>query len=643
MSGICGIFNLDGTPVSPDLLHKMAEGAAHRGPDGMHYWISDNIGLAHLALHVTPESVRENQPLLSRDGQLCLTADARLDNRPELIEILTARSHLLEKEPTDADLILTAYQCWGADCPVHLVGDFAFAIWDARQQRLLCVRDARGVKPLHHSRFGQTFCFASEVGQVIEHPGVPRRLDEIAVADILTRNFHDEEWTLFRDVRRLPPAHRLIANTNRIRLERYWDLAPSARIRYRRDEEYVAHFLHLFRRAVEDRLRTRAKVVGIAMSGGLDSCSIAAVAQRMLSGKGGSPRLVAYSFAFDKLKDCDERAYSQRMADELGVEIEYMPAEQFWFLREPVSLWPNLESPCLWFEYVTRRLLGRLRDREGRVLLSGEGGDGLLRGTPLSYGDRFQRGQIGVLREILRYAKDRRRPCHRFLYRCLARPLIPDIVVDSVRRLTGRTRQPDIPEWISLAFAERIGLVQRLIARPQRVSRTPGRQRLYERTAVLTGEGRAVSWHDHVAGRHGVEARHPFLDRRLLEFVWSIPQEQLFRAGQNRVLHRRAMAGILPETIRAREDKTIFDSFVAFSLRDKEAAKVRNLLEAPLLGKIGAVIPEKLRLVLEEYLAGKGAIPVGIIFPTIVLELWLRKGYIIRDGGLPGSCLHSPE
>ncbi len=629
MSGICGIFNLDGAPVSPTQLHKMTEAAAHRGPDGIHYWIDHNIGLAHLALHVTPESVRENQPLLSRDGQLCLTADARVDNRPELIEILTAKGYLLDKEPTDADLILTAYQCWGADCPVHLVGDFAFAIWDARERRLLCVRDARGVKPLHYSQLNRTFCFASEVGQVIEHPGVPRRLDEIAVADILTRNFHDEEWTLFRDVRRLPPAHRLIANANGIRLQRYWDLAPSARIRYRRDEEYAAHFLHLFRRAVEDRLRTRAKVVGIAMSGGLDSCSIAAVAQRMLSGKGGSPRLVAYSYAFDNLKDCDERAYSQRMADELGVEIEYIPAEQFWFLREPVSLWPNLESPHLWFESATRHLLGRLRDRGGRVLLTGEGGDGLLRGTPLSQGDRLRRVEIGVLREIARYARDKRRPYHRLLYGYLARPLIPDVVVESLRRLLGRTTQPHIPEWISPTFTKGTRLAERLAVRLPRVSRSPSRQRFYERTIVLSAEGRAVSWHDHAAARHSLEARHPFLDRRLLEFVWSIPPEQLFRAGQHRALHRRAMAGILPETIRLREDKTIFDSFVALSLREKEAGKVRELLKSPMLGKIGAVNPEKLRLEFEDHFTGRATTPVGILIPPIVLELWLRRYYTL--------------
>lgn len=628
MSGICGIYNLDGAPVDPGVLRKMAEAASHRGPDGIRYWMNGNIGLAHLALHVTPESVREKQPLLSRDGLICLTADARMDNRPELIESLTAKGYLLDKEPTDADLILTAYECWGVKCSVHILGDFAFAVWDDRKQQLLCVRDACGVRSLHYSQVGKTLCFASELEQILQHPGVPRRLDEMAMADHLTTNFYDRASTMFLDVRRLPPAHRLIASRAGFRLQRYWDIDPSARTTYHHDEEYAAHFLHLFRRAVEDRLRTRAKVVGIAMSGGLDSCSIAAVAQKSLSTNCGSPRLAAYSWVFDQLKDCDERAYSRAMAEELGVEIEYIPAERFWFLREPVPLRPSLESPFLWNELLVRQMLARFKERGGRVMLTGEGGDSLLRGTRHSiYADRLLRGHIGALWELARHTRQKGRRYHRLLYTHIARPLVPDAVVRWFRRLVGGHMSSQVPDWIAPGFAKRIGLAERLASPPvPRRFASLARQDIY-RLAVALGVGPAIYWYENEVARFGLEASHPFLDRRLVEFVLSIPPEQLFRGERRKLVLRQAMAGILPEDIRQRRDKTMFDSFAGLSLREKQVEQINRLLKAPLLGNMGIVDAERLRSVYEDYRAG-GEVKAAItLFPPITLELWLRNYY----------------
>jgi len=638
VSGICGIFNRDGAPVDPDMLRKMAESAAHRGPDGIRYWTNGNVGFAHLALHVTPESVRERQPLLSSDGLVCLAADARVDNRQELIEVLGPRGYLREKDPTDADLILAAYSCWGAECPVHILGDFAFAVWDGRKQQIFCARDACGVKPLHYSRVNQTLCFASELQQILQNPEIPRRLDEVAMADHLTVNFYDQGSTMFLDVRRLPPAHRLTATRAGIRLKRYWDIDPSARTVYRRDEDYAAHFLHLFRRAVADHLRTRGKAVGITMSGGLDSCSIAAVSQHMLSANGDSPGLIAYSYAFDRLRDCDERGYSRAMADELGVEIEYIPAERFWFLREPVVLRPSLESPALWFESTTRHAMMRLRERGGRVLLTGEGGDSLLWGSPLIWADRLLQGHIGVLWDLARRAGRQGRPYHRLLYAQIARPLLPDCINQALRRLIGRNKPSRVPEWISLGFGRRIGLAERLAHPPvTRHFRNMARQDIYE-FAITLGAGPGIYWYDNTAARFGLEARHPFWDRRLLEFILSIPPEQLFRGECRKLLLRRAMAGILPDVIRLRKDKTIFNSFADLSLRDKEADQVKGLLKAPLLGKMGIVDADRLRSAYERYRAGKKGNWALTLFPTIVLELWLKRYYDMFENS---SCRKS--
>ena len=440
MSGIVVVFNLDGAPVDPGLLGRMAEAAAYRGPDGIRYRIDGNVGLAHLALNSTPESLQELQPLLSADGVLCLTADARVDNRDELCSTLTTSGYLRGKDATDADLILAAYRCWGEACPEHIIGDFAFAVWDGREQRLFCARDPFGIKPLHYSQVGSILCVASEAQQILQHPGVPRRLDEVAMADHLVNNCDDEERTMFLDVRRVPPGHRLIATRAGLRTERYWDIDPRVDIRYGRDSEYEAHFLALFQRAVADRLRSSGPVVGVTMSGGMDSTSIAAVAQRILAAGDGGSRLVAYSYAFDTLAECDERIYSRAVADQAGFEIAYIDAERFWLLDDPVAFEPSLETPFMSWESLERHMLGRLRAQGGRAILTGHGGDSLLAGTPLVCTDRLLRGDLSGFRELAEHARYRQVPYRRLLYTYALRPLIPEAADRLLRRLTGRRR-----------------------------------------------------------------------------------------------------------------------------------------------------------------------------------------------------------
>ncbi len=147
MSGICGMINFDGAQLEPSHLERMIEAASHRGPDGIGCWCMGPVGFAHLALYTTPESQGEYQPLVRAQQELLLTADVRLDNRQDLTETLTTKGHGGLEHVTDADLILAAYQCWDSDCAAHLIGDFAFAIWDAPKQRLFSRARRHGHAP----------------------------------------------------------------------------------------------------------------------------------------------------------------------------------------------------------------------------------------------------------------------------------------------------------------------------------------------------------------------------------------------------------------------------------------------------------------------------------------------------------------
>ncbi len=624
MSGLCGLIDFGGRPIAPEALAAMADAAAYRGPDGIRHRVAGAAGFAHLALASTPEAVGELQPLTSPDGAVLLVADARLDNRRELIELLD-----VEDSAGDGELLLAAYLRWGSSCPERLLGDFAFAVWDATRRELLCACDALGVKPLHYAQCGSLLCFGSEAQQVLRHPAVPGRLDELSLGLYLCGELHLEPGrTLFDSVRRLPAAHRLVASPRGVRIERYWDVDPEKRTVYRRDEDYADHVADLLRRVVSDRLRASGEVVGVAMSGGLDSTSVAALAQQAL-GTNGAPRVLALSFAFDRLRDCDERRYTDVMAQELGLEMDYIPAEQHWALGDPEIWRPGLESPLMGWDGCWAELCRRLRARGARVVMTGTGGDEMFGGVLVL--DRiWRRWWLGEAARILRRARRRGSSVPATLYRYWISRLLPAWADRGLRSVLGKSSPPPaVPAWLSPSFVRRSGLgewFERQTA-PSRPSASPRGLR-----QIVRHPG--AYWTDRTAARFGLEARHPFLDRRLAEFLLSIPLTRLIDVDVYKRLLRRAMAGTLPDAVRLRPDKSQLGSFMDFSLREKEAAQVESLMRSPVAAELGLVDGEKLRNAFRQYRDGPPDADNRRLWYALTVELWLRHHHDFLELGV---------
>jgi len=193
MSGIAGLLRTDGGPVGRHEAERMITALAHRGPDGVGTWNAGPAALAHAALWTTPQARRARQPLVDDAGYV-ITADARLDNRRDLLAELGPT----DRAPgavSDAELILRAYVRWGEDCAPKLIGDFAFAIWDISRRRLFCARDHIGVKPFYYHATPTLFLFASEIKALLTSPAVPYRLDPQRVADHLAGFFDDRVST----------------------------------------------------------------------------------------------------------------------------------------------------------------------------------------------------------------------------------------------------------------------------------------------------------------------------------------------------------------------------------------------------------------------------------------------------------------
>lgn len=591
MSAIVGIHYLNGRPVDRRDLERMTTTLSHRGPDEAGVWYEGTIGLGHRMLWTTPESLEEKLPFVCRSADLVVTADARLDNRSELIAALG----LVARVPggiADSELILAAYEKWGERCPERLLGDFAFVLWDRRQHKLFCARDHLGVKPLYYYYHpDRLFACASEIKALLCLPEIPRRLNEIRVADYLADVFEDKTNTFYQDILRLPPAHSVTVSAQGIRLHCYWSLAPSSEIRLGADEDYAAAFRDIFTEAVRCRLRS-AFPPGSHLSGGLDSSSVTCVARKLLE-ETPTHQLHTFSNIFDDVSQCDERPFINAILAQGGYLPHYVHADRssplidlervFWHQDEP-SIGPNHFLP--WE-------LNRAALQAGaRVVLDGFDGDttvshGAVRFTELAYAGEwetfsqeanavsqyFKVSPLGLLQtygltyleelarrqrwiafassinQINKYFQVSRRE---LLWQHGLKPLIPS------GPLRGKkSSRPDIDSLLNPDFARQVGLQERVRALNGERAR-PSRTVREDQWRTLTSGlfPRVLELSDRCAAAFSIEVRHPFMDKRLIEFCLALPSEQKLNQGWSRIVMRRAMTGILPEEIRWRGGKT---------------------------------------------------------------------------------------
>jgi len=422
MSGIIGAYQPDGSAVERSTLRRMMARIAHRGPDGQHLWSEGSVGLGHCMRHVTPESCHDMQPRRYDAGAVVLVADARIDNRAELMRqleigephrVASGAQGLEDRTPEDrtshgktshgkrgvpdSELILRAYQRWGAHCAEHLVGAFAFALWDAAEHRLLCTRDPMGVRPLyyHHGAEGHILV-ASEIKAILAHAAAHAELNEERLLDLLLRVRTDREATMYRDVRRLPPGHCLVATPSGMAVEPYWTLTPDPSVGASwSDDDYAEGFRERFRAAVCCRTRS-AGPVGADLSGGLDSSAVACVARDDLAGSGRSP-LHAFSYRFGRAPESDERAYAAAVLNQGGFTPHWLSGDNRGPLSDLDTIYGSVVDDYLvsGMHYMIWASYEAAEEAGVRVMLNGFDGDttvshGILRLRELAAGGNWE-------------------------------------------------------------------------------------------------------------------------------------------------------------------------------------------------------------------------------------------------------------
>lgn len=624
MSGIVGLFDRTGGAVGPEDVTAMHERIAHRGPDGGDIWRDGRAGLGHQLLATTPEAADGDQPV--RDGDLVVVADARLDNRGELLETLPARPST--RPVTDAELLLESYRRWGPDCVEHLVGAFAVAVWDAAEERLFCARDHTGVKPFYYHRSDDLFAFGSELKAPLALPTVSRSVDETKIGDFLLNLHEDETNTFYRSIRRLPPAHAMAIDRDGSRRWQYWDLDPSRTIELASDAAYERRFRELFERAVRCRLRTDG-TVGSELSGGMDSSSVTAVSRSLLP---ETEPLHAFSLVSDDAPSSDEREFIETLTGRPGISAHYC------FLDD-VGAFPDGERALSYFDKPPHNTLHfgewEVAKRAGEVgvdvALSGAFGDGAV-----GYG-------LGLLPYLFRTGRWRHlcrelrsmgavvgAPAREQFYLHVLSPMIPGAVTRRYRRLRGRSTGANAANpALDPTFVDRFDLERRYADRfPMGRPFESPRERQYRtvRSGYSTVNFETANL---VYTAFGIEPRYPFTDIRLLEFTLAMPPTQQLKDGYTRSIVRRSLDDLLPEKIRWRPWKTpVTEMF--WNALSREDDRLSALVDDP--GHLAEYVdPAELEGCYDRFTDEPTSRDARVLWRTLSLSKWLEA----PDSGAP--------
>ncbi len=541
MSAIFGLFQRKAGDVS-DGLRAMRSVLGAYGPDGCVEWTNGAIGLGHQQMLVTAiESQHDVLPRYDDATRLAVTADVHLDNRAALGNALGI-TYLERAGLSDSEFILRAYRRWGRDCPDYLLGDFAFAIWNPQAQELFCARDHIGVKPFYYSLTRKHFVFASDINGVLAAPGVSDQFDEAYVAaSLIDKFFTPNNRTFYQAVRKLPPGHTLTVQPDAVHLEQYWFPERAPTVRYASDADYAAAFLEIYTQAVHDRLRSTYPV-GVHLSGGLDSSSIAVLAAREQRRQGRPP---PPAFCWQPPPPAgipqpdSEYTLIQAICAQEGLRAYYQspgPEDILTTFRRDVTREPTVGT-LLNEQVVQKQAAG-----QGiRVLLSGWGGD---EGAAFN-GRGYYPGLLlqGHWRQLYRESRVRTGHPLRFILMTAVLPLLHYKAPKLVGKIwQGEWSIPD-PPFIHPDFSRRI---KPLRAKPYRETgaRETQLQLLDDGYVTARLEAWAAS-----GAQHNIVYRYPLLDRRLLEFALGLPAEQFRRGRWNRWLMRNALQDILPPEI----------------------------------------------------------------------------------------------
>ena len=609
MSAITGIFYRDGRSVDSRMIKKINDRLAHRGPDGSSTWCEGPVAFGHQMLFTTPESLHEELPFFDDDSGLVITADARVDNREKLSKLLELED--IEKI-SDSLFILQAYQKWGEKCSEHLLGDFAFAIWDPDKERMFCARDHMGVKPFYYYLSDDLFLFASEIKAINGILSVEPRINELAIAKCLAIVHDDREITFFSNVYRLPGGHNLSLDCKGHKIEEYWNLDPECELPDRSDDEYKKIFYDVFSEAVRCRLRSTFPL-GFTLSGGLDSSSVLCTARNIFKGEESIP-IHTYSLIFDNVPEVDESFYINTVLEDIEYNKHFIRGDNLSPLFEIKKMFWHLDSPHIGPNaFLNWKLYENVQKDGVRILLTGFDGDTVLSKPYMYQTELFLNLQFKKLHnEMICLSKRFGNNYTYYLKNYVLTGLVPDIY--------RNIRKPKLIINKDFAIEHDINKYDSYANNVWKKRKNLKNYHYHQITSGLIQKS-LEDW-DARSAAFSIETRHPFFDKRMVELCYALPPEQKLKNGWDRVIMRRAMENILPYKIQWRRTKSNLSENFIKSLLFYEKDTLTNIICEDTHNLDKYVQIEELKKAYSKFKAqGTNSYRIWV---TTTLALWLK-------------------
>jgi asparagine synthase (glutamine-hydrolysing) len=570
----------------------------------------------------TSPQVTLDGPARAAAGDLELAWDGRIDNREEIGASLGLPAGALGSLGDEA-LLLSIYARLGIDALSRVVGEYAFALWDRREGALLCARDPLGQRPFFYYGSPSTFVAGSTLAAVLAHPDVPRHPNEGVVAEYLAGAITNRDQTLYDGVRRLPPGTWMrIDRTGERRGTIAW-VDPAAEIRYVREDEYAEHLRELLRVAVRARLRGVSRV-GVELSGGLDSSTVAAIARAEL-GDDAPHRLSLWSLVFPGLS-CDEQPLIEACQRAWGLPAHSVAA------RGDAAADATADHGHRDFPYYPNGTMSvemrrRARGAGIRVLLTGIGGDEWFSGSRFHVADDLRRGRV---RRAIRQARsdvdlEGGMGTTSALFAYGAWPAAPQ-PLKRIGRWARGTPAAHVP-WIPARFALRTDLAMRMRVRPEAPHFPTHAQADMYRNAVSGWSIHGSEMEARLAADLDIELRHPFADLRIARFGLAIPESLRWAGRERKRVLRAAAAGLVPEVVRVRRSKVDFSPVLVQALEAQGGAKFFRHLGTAALGWVDAGPLDRMYAhMLSRYAAGDPAYMAQAwgLWMVAGIERWAR-------------------
>jgi asparagine synthase (glutamine-hydrolysing) len=612
MSVLFGVQKPSGAIATEPELLQLAEATSRFAFDGLSVKAIGRVGMGFQPYYTHARSRLEVQPVSDSCGNL-LCFDGRLDNYMELCADLGLNA----QATADSQIVVAAFAKWGEGCFSRFIGDWALALWSEHDQALYLARDHAGTRTLYFQNDQGTLGWSTHL-ETFFVDGTSKRLDEsYAACYLASRSIRD--LTPYESIRAVLPAHYVIVHEDKLFRKAHWPWMSRNSIRYRSDRDYEEHFLALFKQAVDRRTGPGSPILA-QLSGGMDSTSIVCMSDHTRKSQNQAAELLdTISFYDDTEPSCNERPYFslvEAKRGKVGIHIESSFTQRSFEPHDSsqgVYLLPAADSSAIQRERVLEEAL---QSKHYRVILSGTGGDEVLGGVPVALpelADSLVSGQIKLfLRRSVDWCLIDRSP---FL-----KSTLDTLGYVSLLYLNPSAQEKAIPPWIAprlrtlctdhtkkdIAYGHRLGLAPHVIAN-------------------------GMAWWSvldclpHLFPRllSRPEYRYPYLDRDLVEYLFSIPREQVLRPGRRRSLMRRALAQIVPQEILERRRKA-FVLRSALATIQQYRGKLEMLVSDSLIASSGFVDPAHLRNALELTTNGATSQWWQMVLRAITFELWLR-------------------